>query len=162
MGIKPLDFCPLPFLKHEEALCITCESAPFRRWCAVVVGRVLIPVFRHCTNLAISLIALSVVTAGCVVMPEPIPSEHHTERSRQDLEKLRSVEFVPTKPIELHEAMARAVATALASVKGSRKAAISIPVPNFRVLVEVAMAAMATHGSAQGALAGHKMVPSSL
>jgi outer membrane protein TolC len=60
--------------------------------------------------LAISLIALSLVTAGCVVMPEPIPNERHTKRSQQDLEKLRSVEFIPTKPIELHEAMARAVA----------------------------------------------------
>ena len=65
---------------------------------------------RHCPKLAISLIALSVFTAGCVVTPEPIEGPRHVERSQQDLGKLRSTEFVPTKPIELHEAMARAVA----------------------------------------------------
>lgn len=66
--------------------------------------------FRQCQRLTISLIALSVFTAGCVVTPEPLSGQDHVERSQQDLDNLRSVEFVPTKPIELHEAMARAVA----------------------------------------------------
>jgi outer membrane protein TolC len=67
-------------------------------------------VIRNRPGLAISLIALSVFTAGCVVLPEPIESQRHVERSKHDLSSLRATEFVPTTPIKLHEAMARAVA----------------------------------------------------
>ena len=66
--------------------------------------------FGHYSRLAISGIALSLLTAGCVVAPDPIEPRGHVERSRQDLSTLKSTEFVPTKPIQLHEAMARAVA----------------------------------------------------
>ena len=65
--------------------------------------------FPHCPRPAIIFIALSVFMAGCVVSPNTMPNRRRIERSQQYLGKLRSTEFVPTKPIELHEAMARAV-----------------------------------------------------
>lgn len=66
--------------------------------------------FRHYSRLAFSLAALSFFSAGCVITPDPITGQGHADRSQQDIGKLQSAEFVPTKPIELHEAMARAVA----------------------------------------------------
>lgn len=53
--------------------------------------------------------ALLLFAAGCSVSPEPFESEHHVERSQADLEYIRTHEFVPTGPVTLHEAMARAV-----------------------------------------------------
>ena len=48
--------------------------------------------------------------AGCEVTPEPIADTQHVQRAQADLASIRSTEFIPTKPITLHEAMARAVA----------------------------------------------------
>lgn len=50
------------------------------------------------------------VCAGCEVTPDPISQTQYADRVRTDLISLRSREFTPTKPITLHEAMARAVA----------------------------------------------------
>lgn len=49
-------------------------------------------------------------SAGCEVTPEPIADQQHIQRAQTDLASIRSREFVPTKPITLHQAMARAVA----------------------------------------------------
>lgn len=48
-------------------------------------------------------------SAGCEVTPEPFAPNQHVHRAQADLVAIRSGEFVPTKPITLHEAMARAV-----------------------------------------------------
>lgn len=55
-------------------------------------------------------VAVLLAGAGCEVTPEPIANTQHVHRARADLSAIRSQEFVPTKPITLHEAMARAVA----------------------------------------------------
>ncbi|MBT5050204.1 MAG: TolC family protein, partial [Rhodospirillaceae bacterium] len=48
-------------------------------------------------------------SAGCEVTPEPFADNQPIHRAQADLAAIRSGEFVPTKPITLHEAMARAV-----------------------------------------------------
>jgi len=58
----------------------------------------------------IGVVALLFVLSACTVTPEPLGEKDQADRSKADLEALRSIEFVPTRPIALHEAIARAVA----------------------------------------------------
>lgn len=55
-------------------------------------------------------VAALMTCVGCEVTPEPIANSQHVDRARGDFELIRSREFVPTKPITLNEALARAVA----------------------------------------------------
>jgi outer membrane protein TolC len=55
-------------------------------------------------------LAALLVCIGCEVTPDPISKNQHAERAEIDIVSLQNREFVPTKPITLHEAMARAVA----------------------------------------------------
>ena len=54
-------------------------------------------------------VTVLLASAGCEVTPEPFADNQPIHRAQADLAAIRSGEFVPTKPITLHEAMARAV-----------------------------------------------------
>ena len=58
----------------------------------------------------IGAIAVFLLATACSLSPAPIDSEQHARRSQDDLNRIRSIEFAPTQPITLHEAMARAIA----------------------------------------------------
>ena len=72
-------------------------------------------VFRIRCKQTIGVLALMSLAAGCAVTPEPISEQAHFRRSKADLDVIHSIEFVPTGPITLHEAMARAVSFNLKS-----------------------------------------------
>jgi multidrug efflux system outer membrane protein len=49
------------------------------------------------------------LVAGCAVEPQPLSQEERDRRTVSDLRLLREIEYVPTSPITLNEAIARAV-----------------------------------------------------
>ena len=53
---------------------------------------------------------VSALLHGCAVEPEPLAPKKITERTQSDLQHLRSTAFVPTGPISLEQAIARAIA----------------------------------------------------
>ena len=53
--------------------------------------------------------AACLMLAGCAVEPQPLSPEERDRRTVSDLRLLRDIEFVPTAPITLNEAIARAV-----------------------------------------------------
>lgn len=53
--------------------------------------------------------AACLMLAGCAVEPQPLTPEERDRRTVSDLRLLRDIEFVPTGPISLNEAIARAV-----------------------------------------------------
>lgn len=50
------------------------------------------------------------LVAGCSVTPEPMTAEERSARSAADLKRINQMEYVPTQPITLNQAIARAVA----------------------------------------------------
>lgn len=55
-------------------------------------------------------IAILGLVAGCSVTPEPMTAEERSARSAADLKRINQMEYVPTQPITLNQAIARAVA----------------------------------------------------
>ncbi|NKB19793.1 MAG: hypothetical protein GKS01_04525 [Alphaproteobacteria bacterium] len=50
------------------------------------------------------------VLLGCAVEPKPIAPKKITERTQSDIQKLRATAYIPTGPISLEKAIARAIA----------------------------------------------------
>jgi len=64
--------------------------------------------FRPVQRLGVLTLCASI--AGCTVANEPLTQADHTARSSSDLKLIGQMEFVPTAPISLNQAIARAVA----------------------------------------------------